>query len=378
MDGDRPGADDAAASVRHAEAFDALVTELEGRFEGFDGSAWSDADFQRYAFEAFTIQFGGCEPYRALCERRGVTPETVESWVDVPAVPANGFKHFDLLSNGDPAEVDAVFRTSGTTRGEAARGRHLIPRLSLYQASLVGPFRRALLPDRDRIRLASLIPSPAELPDSSLSYMIGAAGERFSTETHWLLNARGEWTDCGESTEWASGDEPILLVGTALSFVHAIERLPRLPEGSRIMETGGFKGAKHTVSRDELYRSISAATDVPPDRIVNEYGMTELLSQLYEPVLGEGAASAGVHVPPPWLRIRALDPMSLEPVEEGEDGLLAFFDLANLGSVSHVLTEDIGSVADGRVRLRGRVLGAEPRGCSRAMDELMRAAAGDE
>ena len=140
------------------------------------------------------------------------------------------------------------------------------------------------------------------------------------------------------------------------------------------METGGFKGARRTISREELYQRISLETQVSTERIVNEYGMTELLSQLYEPVLTEGLDAVGVHLAPPWLRVRALDPTTLHRLPEGEDGILAFFDLANLGSICHVLTEDIGSVAEGRVRLRGRVPGSEPRGCSRAVDDLMAAA----
>ena len=140
------------------------------------------------------------------------------------------------------------------------------------------------------------------------------------------------------------------------------------------METGGFKGARRQIPRAALYGEVAAATGVTPDHIVNEYGMTELLSQLYEPVFTEGPSATGVHVPAPWLRVRSLDPVTLEEMPDGADGILAFFDLANLGSVSHVLTEDVGSVVDGRVRLRGRVAGAEPRGCSRAMDELMAAA----
>jgi hypothetical protein len=139
------------------------------------------------------------------------------------------------------------------------------------------------------------------------------------------------------------------------------------------METGGFKGRVEAVSRDILYSRLSEGLGVPRERIVNEYGMTELLTQLYEPVLLEGASARRRHVPPPWLRVRALDPVTLTPVEAGRDGLLAFFDLANLGSVCHVLTEDVGSVTDEGVRLRGRATGAEPRGCSRAMDELMAA-----
>ena len=142
------------------------------------------------------------------------------------------------------------------------------------------------------------------------------------------------------------------------------------------METGGFKGLARAVSRSDVYDGIAAATGVPSSRIVNESGMTELLSQLYEPVLSEGPDAVGTHVPPPWLRVRALDPVSLDPVQEGEDGILTFFDLANAGSVSHILTEDVGSVREEGVRFRGRLVGAEPRGCSRAMDELMSAAGG--
>ena len=139
------------------------------------------------------------------------------------------------------------------------------------------------------------------------------------------------------------------------------------------METGGFKGVRRSVPRAALYDAIARLTGLSADRIVNEYGMTELLSQLWEPVLGEGVSASGHHVSPPWLRVRALDPTTLEPMPEGEDGILAFLDLANLGSVSHVLTEDTGSVRNGRLRLRGRAAGAESRGCSRAMDDLMAA-----
>jgi hypothetical protein len=114
---------------------------------------------------------------------------------------------------------------------------------------------------------------------------------------------------------------------------------------------------------------------VPSERIASEYGMTELLSQLYDPILVDGPDRGGVYAPPPWLKVRTLDPVTLEEVAPGESGLLAFFDLANAGSVCQVLTEDMGTVSEGLVRLAGRIRGAEPRGCSRAMDQLMSAAA---
>ena len=137
------------------------------------------------------------------------------------------------------------------------------------------------------------------------------------------------------------------------------------------METGGFKARTRDITKEQLYRSLSTTVGLEPNRIVNEYGMTELLSQLYESHLTQPNELQAGHIPPPWLRVRALNPTTLEPVAENELGILAFFDLANLGSVCHVLTEDVGRMIDGKVHLEGRFSGAEPRGCSRAMDELM-------
>jgi hypothetical protein len=361
--------------------FDLIATELESRFRDGMEVPWTETEFESRSLKAFAHQFDHCRPYRAFCERRGVTPRTVAKWEEIPAVPATAFKYFDFVSA--PAGDDsAVFQTSGTTRGQEARGRHHIPRLSLYRASLLPPLEAALLSDvPGPVRFLSLVPDPEEVPESSLSYMVGAAAERYAAETDWLVDAEGNFDMAAMASVLEvvrDANEPVLVLGTALAFVHALERsevdLGPLPEGSRIMETGGFKGARRTISREELYQRISVETQVPTERIVNEYGMTELLSQLYEPVLTEGLDAVGVHLAPPWLRVRALDPTTLKRLPDGDDGILAFFDLANLGSICHVLTEDIGSVVGGRVRLRGRVPGSEPRGCSRAMDDLMAAA----
>ena len=368
-------------------AFDILADELERSFGRGVEAGWPDADFDALAHRVFRCQFERNPTYRSFCEHRGVTPESLASWEDVPAVPTMAFRHVDLMSVERAAE--AVFRTSGTVRGAGRRGRHFVPRLSVYRAALIEPFRAHVMGGwvdesrTGRMRFVSLIPSIAQHPDSSLSFMVSTAADELATGTEWLVEADGA-LDLealrAVADESARVGEPILLLGTALSFVHVLERLggralTSLPEGSRIMETGGFKGLGRAVSRAELYDKIAAATGVPTARIVNEYGMTELLSQLYEPVLSEGPEAMGTHVPPPWLRVRALDSLSLDPVQEGEDGILAFFDLANVGSVSHILTEDVGSIRDGTVRLRGRLEGAEPRGCSRAMDELMSAVA---
>jgi hypothetical protein len=343
------------------------------------GRPWPDDRFEGFARRVFAHQFATNALYRSFCEGHGVTPTDLGSWTRTPVVPVSAFKVVDLVC-GPKEEVELVFRTSGTTRGPGQRGLHYVPDPELYRASLLPSFRAHLLPDLRQIRFVSLVPSREDAPDSSLSFMVDAAAAEWASEEAWVVDVEGVLDSealAGALREAREAQEPVLLLGTAFALLHALERtdsgLGLLPAGSRIMETGGFKGRSREVSREELHGLLSERTGVPRGRIVNEYGMTELLSQLYEPVLSEGRSAEGVHRPPPWLRVRALDPTTLAPLEEGAEGLLAFFDLANVGSVSHVLTEDIGSVRDGDVRLVGRVRGAEPRGCSRAMDELMSA-----
>jgi len=361
-------------------AFAALVADLERLFARGVDAPLDDEAFGALAERVFAHQLEANATYRTYCRARGLGPGSFERWEDVPPVPARAFRYVDLISAEDAPE--ALFVTSGTTGRGGARGRHPVPRLSLYRASLRPAFAAHLLPEGRKLPLLSLVPSPELVPESSLSTMIGDVADAFATRVAWLTHPV-TGTDAGAfrsaAAEAVERGEPTLVTGTTFAFVHLLDALAadgarvRLPEGSRIMETGGFKGRSRVVSRDDLYAEIHARLGVPSVRVVNEYGMTELLSQLYEPVLRLGEGGRGLHVPPPWLRVRALDPETLEALPPGEPGLLAFFDLANAGSVAHVLTEDVGCVTEEGVRLQGRTRGAEPRGCSLALEELLAA-----
>jgi hypothetical protein len=205
----------------------------------------------------------------------------------------------------------------------------------------------------------------------------GAPGGGFFADAATGVDAEGVYRALQEAR---SGARPVLVMGTAFAWVHWLDRAERegwsvsLPQGSRVMETGGFKGLSRSVSRSALHRQMLVRLGVGHGRIVSEYGMTELLSQLYEPSLRSPTAPRR-HLPPPWLRVRALDPGTLEPADDGEIGVLAFHDLANLGSVSAVLTQDLGRVDQDGVELLGRAAGAEPRGCSLALEEILGGAA---
>jgi acyl-CoA synthetase (AMP-forming)/AMP-acid ligase II len=282
-----------------------------------------------------------------------------------------------------PPECEChVFRTSGTSTRQ--RGELHLDTLALYEASLLPSFERHLLPDlRDpsqRMRIAILAPSPIEAPDSSLSHMFGVALERRGDPESGFLVEKGELRTrrlCKQLEKAAASDVAVLLCGTAFAFVHLLENLESeqrriaLPAASRAMETGGFKGRARELPRGELYRRIHRALGVPPDRIVNQYGMTELGSQFYDSVLrlpGTPRRKLG----PPWARVRLVDPESGEEAPRGEIGMVTVLDLTNTGSVLAIQSAYLGRALDDGFQVLGREAGAEERGCSIAADEMLR------
>ena len=343
------------------------------------GAVIPDTEFDRLAGATFEHQWEYNAPYRAFCARRGVSPDMISDWLEIPAVPTDAFKSAALVC-GDPAEATIVFRTSGTTQGAERRGEHYLRDLALYDAALRAGFAAALLPDGARLPMLSLVPPVEALPDSSLSYMIraviadfGAPGSGYYADEQGINTLR---LNAALRDAEAAG-RAVCLLGTSIAFLHWLDVLRadgtrfRLPHGSRIMDTGGSKGRSREVSRDEMLNTFRELLGVEPEWCVNEYGMTEMGSQFYDVTAGKIAPRA--YTPPPWVRTRAMDPETLRLLPDGKLGVLRHWDLANLDSVLALQTADLGVVENGRFRLLGRARGAEARGCSLAMDELLHA-----
>ncbi len=344
------------------------MTQLLHRIECFIVGA--DGAFDGLAAAAARFGYERVEPYRRLCDRRGITPEALEDWRLAPAVPTSAFKSLRFAA----AEPREIFRSSGTTRGAERRSVHYHPYPDLYRTVIDATFSAACLPaGSGRLPILSLIPDRATAPDSSLSFMAAHLFKRHAAHgSAWAASESG--FDLDLACRWlharAEG-EPVLVLATALALVLLLDRLEgesgcaiRLPPGSRVFETGGFKGKRLETTPEAVRRRARTLLGLAPDAIVREYGMTELTSQAYSRPGGERLRT------PPWMPFRVLDPDSLAEVEEGETGLLAFFDLANLGSVCHVLTEDLGVREGDGFRLLGRASGAELRGCSLTAEEL--------
>lgn len=361
-----------------------LRTELLNLFAAGVRSPLADDAFDRLARRVFAYTYEHVPAYAAYCRARGRTPDSVTTWTDVPAVPTAAFKEVPLLATGAVAE--RVFRTSGTTRGPERRGTHAVPDLALYRGSLRPTFEAFLLPDGARPRFLSLMPPADRLRDSSLAFMIADVMEAFGAPGSASF-ADGSGLDhagLASAVRAAVGaGEPVALLGTSSAFVHWLDRLEaegrrlRLPPGSRLMDTGGYKGKGRAVAPGELRAAYTDRLGIAPHHCVNEYGMTEMLSQLYDRALRDhvsGVAASNRKAGPPWTRSVAVDPETLEPLPPGTPGILRHMDLANLGSVAAIQTEDYGAVDAAGLVLRGRVAGAPPRGCSIAMDLLLEGA----
>ncbi len=349
-----------------------------------DGAGLRDeATFNALALEVFRHQVEANPVYGSFVRGR-IPPEEVKHWTEIPLVPVRAFKELPAIS-GPREGAAATFLSSGTTGGPERRSEHRVRDLELYRSAALSWGRPHLHPDPDGsgpIRVLALLPSPEARPDSSLARMAGFFADAWGDgEGEFLADAEfaPELDRLPVAVvQAADQDVPVLLLGTAFAFAHLLEggapALP-LPERSVIMETGGYKGRARERPRHDLYRDMAEHFRIPLTRIVNEYGMTELLSQFYEPVLREDGPTDPAerrHLPPPWVRTRILDPVTLDPVSGEEPGLLAHLDLANLHSVSAILTEDLGVAVKEGFRVLGRNPGAEPRGCSLAMEELLR------
>jgi hypothetical protein len=234
-----------------------------------------------------------------------------------------------------------------------------------------------LFPDVERLRLVVLAPHEDEAPNASLEYMLGRFAEWFGTESIWAWSGGAldleRLTKALRSAEASA--EPIAVLGTSFAFVHAEDglgdRVFALPPGSRVMQTGGYKGRSREVDKQVLLEAIRKRYGVPAPWIINEFGATELSSQLYETTLREqiyevpGPRRLWV---PPWVRATPVDPETLEPLEGNAVGILRIDDAANLDSVCCIQTADLAQrLSDGIVVL-GRAVGATPRGCSLAAD----------
>lgn len=342
---------------------------------------YDDDAFNTLALKLFKYQFTFNLPYKKYCHARRKTPLTVSNWRDIPPLPIQGFKELPLSCEKEESS-ETVFMTSGTTTPEK-RGRNVQPRMEVWDTSMIHGFRRFVM--RNLNRMTILVISPAEdlNQNSSLSRYLAMAVEHFGDDDSQLFfkEAGLDVDSVIKAVEKAVTDQrPVMIMGASFAYVHLLEYLHEknikfsLPKESILFDTGGFKGQSREITRTELYNAFEKTLGIPRHSIINMYGMTELSSQIYDQTFVRiQNEQTDIKAGPHWIQTRVLDPNTLKPVENGETGVLAHYDLCNWNSCMAVLTEDIGYQTSEGFILLGRAQGSEAKGCSIAVDELLTA-----
>lgn len=354
-----------------------IVEKLLG-FIAADGA--TEADFNRLALELFAWQFERDRPFRRFAQQRAKTPRTVRDWRDIPAVPISAFKELTLSCR--PAEESVrTFMTSGTTQS-GLRGKSHHTTLAVYDASMIRNFAHRVMQGRERIRMGILFPTEQAMPNSSLAHYLALAVRNFGTpDSRFLMDESGldMATLLAELEEAEATGAPYALLGASYGFVPLLDELKSrnrtiaLPDGSLIMDTGGFKGQAREIAPEEFYSSLSSSLGVPRRRCINMYGMTELSTQFYD---WGNEDCPSVKSGPHWIRTRVVNPLTGEALPRGTVGVLAHCDLAHFNIVTTILTEDAGIEVEDGFLLLGRADGAAAQGCSMAVEEFLKAAQG--
>ncbi len=340
------------------------------------------ATFEALALEVFRRQVLNVGPYREFCRSLGIRTDSILRVEDIPPVSTLAFK-YARLAGDERAPEEKTFLTSGTTIGRSERGVHVVARPEIYRASALAHLGDMMFPDRRRLRILAMHPTADRMPESSLSQMISWCIEAFAGGMcECVADRKSVDTEaaCGFLKNAERDGAAVCILGTTASlnalfaYLDRIDSRVALASGSRIMDTGGAKGQTMPLDAEAVCARALEMLGVEPSLVINEYGMTELCSQFYDATSfnsdDDSAPGQRVKIAPPWMRATAVDPVNLKAMPPGEIGILKFFDLANVGSVSAVLTEDFGIVDGDRVRVLGRAGIAEPRGCALAIEEF--------
>lgn len=309
--------------------------------------------FETLAMEAFGYQSAENEVYKRFIAALGVDAASVDSVHKIPFLPISLFKSMKVVTGSFSPED--VFLSSGTTG--MAQSRHYIKSLEMYRRSFFTSWEIHYGPVEDYAVLA-LLPSYLEREGSSLIVMADGFIKRSRhPESGFFLYQHEELRNRLEKL--SSSGKKILLLGVSFALLDFVEKYRvKLPCTAVVMETGGMKGRRKEMSREELHAALKEGFGV--NTVHSEYGMTELLSQAY-------SKGGGLYTTPPWMQVRirdAHDPLS--PLHEpGLRGGIDIIDLANIDSCCFISTEDLGlRHADGTFEVLGRLSGSDIRGCN--------------
>lgn len=308
-------------------------------------------EFSKIALQVFKHQFKNNKVYRSFCDLLYKHPSDVSRVVDIPFLPIQFFKSRKVLSSLD--EITETFTSSGTTG--SITSKHFVTDIKLYKESYLKGFAHFYGNIEDYVVLA-LLPNYLERKGSSLVFMVDDLIKKTkNSESGFYLDNLDELAQ--KLVNLDKKGQKVLLIGVSFALLDLIEKQQFYLKSTIVMETGGMKGRRKELIREELHQILQNGFGV--DRIHSEYGMTELLSQGY-------SKGKGIFETPPWMQILTRDTedaLTINPNEK--NGGINVIDLANYNSCSFIATQDLGKVSkNGTFEIIGRFDNSDIRGCN--------------
>lgn len=307
--------------------------------------------FEKIALKVFRFQYENNPVYREFCNFLKTDVQKVKSILQIPFLPIQFFKSHSVVSNSNP--IEATFTSSGTTG--MTTSKHIVTDVSMYEESYRKGFSQFYGNIEDYVILA-LLPSYLEREGSSLIYMVEDLIQSSNhSESGFYLNNHDELIK--KLIDLDQAGQNVILIGVTYALLDLIEKSSFKLQNTIIMETGGMKGKRKEMIREELHEQLCHGFGV--QAIHSEYGMTELLSQAYS--LGEGVFEC-----PSWMQILIRDTEdALSYVTEGKTGGINVIDLANINSCSFIATQDLGKKNTNETfEVLGRFDNSDIRGCN--------------
>jgi hypothetical protein len=317
----------------------------------------SEIPFTERCRAVFRYQAENSPVYHRFISAFGLRSSSQLSPEEIPLMPIRAFKDTVIISENQEPEI--VFRSSGTSGMD--RSEHHVADSELYRISVTSEFYRHF--PQDRYAILCCMPGYDENPDSSLIRMAEYLIEQDKSGLSQFIQADRDHIKSGIQSIRKSGKTAILF-GAAFGLLDLTESgLPVIPGDTHIIETGGMKTHRREITKKELRKKLSEGFGISPDQIHSEYGMCELLSQMY--AIGGEWFSA-----PHWVQVSIRDPENPSRIcEFGEEGKIGVIDLVNLYSCPFILTDDLGLMQPGGTfRIAGRWHTDDLRGCNFLID----------
>lgn len=311
----------------------------------------NQTEFEDLALQIFSYQFQNNSVYRSFCDLLYIHPSDVKTIKDIPFLPIQFFKTHQVLSSSE--SIETTFTSSGTTG--SVTSKHHVTRLDIYNQSFTKGFQQFYENIEDYVILA-LLPSYLDRDGSSLIYMVN---DMISKSKHpksgFYLDNLSKLKDTLVKLD--SKGKKVLLIGVSFALLDLVETHQFNLKNTIIMETGGMKGRRKELIREELHKQLKDGFGV--ENIHSEYGMTELLSQAY-------SKGNGVFKSPNWMKILTRDTEDALTLNDFEKaGGINVIDLANINSCSFIATQDLGRVnKNGSFEIIGRFDNSDIRGCN--------------